>query len=141
MYPRPKGGLTAQADWVAVAIGALGRPAQGPQVGVLWGLPYSIVKGLGRGQPQGDPDLVLPVPRLFHSQKPQGWRCLGDREAGLQTWEDWDARQRGGELSVHAELYLQTPQGNTGCLAREGFLEIFIFSESMSTTKSKASDG
>lgn len=48
---------------------------------------------------------------------------------------------RGGEHSMHAGLCLQTLQENAGCLGQEGFLENFNSSESISTSKLKASDG
>lgn len=48
---------------------------------------------------------------------------------------------RGGERSMHAGLCLQTLQENTGCLGQEAFLENFNSSESISTSKLKASDG
>lgn len=60
------GGGVCVVEGALSAIGTLGQPLQESTAGVVWELPYSMLRAW-TGLTSGETTLMLPVPCLFHS--------------------------------------------------------------------------
>lgn len=83
---------------------------------------------------------MLPVLCLFHSHLSQSWQRLGSRGAGLQSLEDSGGGEGWGAQQACWAVFANTA-GERWVFRSGGLLEIFSSSESISTSKLKASDG